>query len=104
MNLYDPSAKLSMANTAEELARRYKITREEADAFGYRSQVLAKKARDAGAFALETFPVEVTLGDRKLIPFHPDSVRAVGGSPHGLLRACEERPLGARASCPPCSG
>ena len=32
MSLYDPSAQLAMANTAEELARRYEISREEADA------------------------------------------------------------------------
>jgi acetyl-CoA acetyltransferase len=51
MSLYDPSAKLAMANTAEELARRYEITREQADAFGHRSHVLGpRQARDAGAF------------------------------------------------------
>ncbi len=59
MSLYDPSAKMAMANTAEELARRYKITREEADEFGYRSQRLAKESRDAGWFAEEIEPVEV---------------------------------------------
>ena len=63
MSLYDPSAKLSMANTAEELARRYGITREQADRFGYRSHVNAKKARDAGAFAEETVPVVVETGE-----------------------------------------
>ncbi len=57
--LYDPSAKMAMANTAEELARRYKITREEADAFGLRSQQNAKAARDAGWFDEEIVPVEV---------------------------------------------
>jgi acetyl-CoA acetyltransferase family protein len=59
MSLYDPGGKLAMANTGEELGRRYGITREEADEFGYRSQVLAKKARDAGHFAEETAPVQV---------------------------------------------
>ncbi|MCA9717665.1 MAG: thiolase family protein, partial [Myxococcales bacterium] len=59
MSLYDPGAKLAMANTAEELGRRYKITREEADAFGYRSQTRAKAARDAGHFAEEIEPVTV---------------------------------------------
>ncbi|MCA9590776.1 MAG: hypothetical protein KC657_36000, partial [Myxococcales bacterium] len=54
MSLYDPSAKLAMANTAEELARRHEITREEADRFGFRSHQLAKAARDAGAFDEET--------------------------------------------------
>jgi acetyl-CoA acetyltransferase family protein len=63
MSLYDPSAKLAMANTAEELARRYEITREESDAFGLRSHQLAKAARDAGAFAEETEPVEVAGED-----------------------------------------
>jgi acetyl-CoA acetyltransferase family protein len=63
MSLYDPSAKLAMANTAEELGRRYGITRDEADAFGYRSHVNAKKARDAGAFAEEVAPVTVETGD-----------------------------------------
>lgn len=57
--LYDPSAKLAMANTAEELARRYGITREQADAFGLRSHVNAKRARDAGAFDEEIEPVIV---------------------------------------------
>ena len=59
MSLYDPGAKLAMANTGEELGRRYEITREQADAFGYRSHTLAKQSRDAGAFAEETVPVTV---------------------------------------------
>jgi len=58
-NLYDPSARMSMANTAEELARRYQITREQADAFGLRSHRNAKQARDAGWFAEEIEPVVV---------------------------------------------
>jgi acetyl-CoA acetyltransferase family protein len=62
MCLYDPSAKLSMANTAEELGRRYGITREECDRFGYRSHANAKKARDAGHFDEEIEPVAVGRG------------------------------------------
>jgi acetyl-CoA acetyltransferase family protein len=62
MCLYDPSAKLSMANTAEVLARQYKITREECDRFGYRSHVNAKAARDAGWFDEEIEPVTVEQG------------------------------------------
>jgi acetyl-CoA acetyltransferase family protein len=57
--LYDPSARLSMANTAEELGRRYEITREQADAFGLRSHRNAKRSRDAGAFDEEIEPVVV---------------------------------------------
>ncbi|MBI2393362.1 MAG: thiolase family protein [Deltaproteobacteria bacterium] len=59
MSLYDPSANMAMANTAEELGRRYGITREQCDAFGYRSQQLARHARDAGWFTTETEPVVV---------------------------------------------
>ncbi|MGB8930781.1 MAG: thiolase family protein [Anaeromyxobacteraceae bacterium] len=58
-NLYDPSARMSMANTAEELARRYGITREQADEFGLRSHRNAKRARDAGLFDEEIEPVLV---------------------------------------------
>jgi acetyl-CoA acetyltransferase family protein len=59
MSLYDPGARMSMANTAEELGRRYSITREEADAFAYRSHANAKRARDAGWFDEEVEPVTV---------------------------------------------
>jgi len=59
MALYDPGAQMSMANTAEELGRRYEITREQADRFGQRSHVLAKQARDAGWFDEEIEPVTV---------------------------------------------
>jgi acetyl-CoA acetyltransferase family protein len=57
--LYDPSARMSMANTAEELGRRYKITREQADEFGLRSHRNAKRARDGGLFDEEIAPVTV---------------------------------------------
>ncbi len=70
MSLYDPSANLAMANTAEELARRYQITREQADAFGHRSHVLAKKARDAGAFKEEIVPVPVETQDASFTVEH----------------------------------
>ena len=61
MNLYDPGAGLAMANTGEELGRRFGITREQADEFGYRSNVMAKQARDAGFFAEETESVTVRM-------------------------------------------
>jgi len=57
--LYDPGAQMAMANTAEELGRRYGITRMEADEFGYRSQVNARKTRDEGWFSEEVEPVTV---------------------------------------------
>ena len=60
LSLYDPAAQMAMANTAEELGRRYGITREEADLCGFRSHVNARKARDAGWFDEEIEPVTVT--------------------------------------------
>ncbi len=59
MSLYDPGARMAMANTAEELGRRYGITREEADRFAYRSHTRAKRARDEGWFDEEIEPVTV---------------------------------------------
>jgi acetyl-CoA acetyltransferase family protein len=61
MGLYDPGARMAMANTAEELGRRYEITREQCDEFGYRSHANAKAARDAGWFDEEIEPVSVRL-------------------------------------------
>lgn len=59
MSLYDPSAKMAMANTAENLGRKYGITREQSDEFAYRSHVRAKAYRDAGGFDGEIAPVTV---------------------------------------------
>ena len=70
MSLYDPSAKLAMANTAEELARRYAITRDESDRFGLRSHQRAKAARDAGHFDAETVPVTVETGAGSFVVKH----------------------------------
>lgn len=67
LSLYDPSAKMAMANTAEELARRYEISREQADAFGFRSHQLAMAARDAGHFAEETSSVDGVEHDTHIL-------------------------------------
>jgi acetyl-CoA acetyltransferase family protein len=61
MGLYDPGAGMAMANTAEELGRRYGITRAECDEFGARSHRNAQHARDSGWFDEEIEPVSVQL-------------------------------------------
>ncbi len=48
-----------MIETAENLAREYKITRDEADAFAMESHSRAAAAWDAGKFADEVVPIEV---------------------------------------------
>ena len=57
--LVDSYNGLGMANTAENLGRKYGISREAADEFAYRSHVLAAKARESCRFSEEIVPVEV---------------------------------------------
>jgi len=56
--LVDSYNGLGMANTAENLARKYGITRDEADAFAHRSHTLAAQARESCRFSDEIVPVE----------------------------------------------
>src|SRR3954454_5128956 len=56
-----PDAYLSMGLTAERLATRYGITREQADEFSYQSHQKALSAIAAGNFEEETVPVSVTF-------------------------------------------
>jgi acetyl-CoA acyltransferase len=54
-----PDTYLSMGLTAENLARKYQITREQQDAFALRSHQRAVAAIDAGRFKDEIAPLEV---------------------------------------------
>lgn len=56
-SLLDPNCGLTMAQTAEELAAKYDISRAEVDQVAYNSQQRAKAAWDAGYFAAEITPV-----------------------------------------------
>ena len=55
-----PQYYIAMGHTAEEVANRYNVTREEQDAFAVRSHELAEKAIKEGKFKDEIVPVEVT--------------------------------------------
>src|ERR671938_226415 len=57
--LLDTYCNTPMAGTAETLARRHEISREEQDKYALRSQQEAKRALDAGIFAEEITPVEI---------------------------------------------
>ncbi|GER85397.1 acetyl-CoA acetyltransferase [Thermogemmatispora aurantia] len=61
--LIDTYIGCGMAITAENLAERYGLTREEVDAYALRSQVAARRAQQAGWLAEEIVPV--TVRDRK---------------------------------------
>ncbi len=58
----DPLAGMAMGETAERLNQRYRIPREEQDAYAARSHELAHAAWEAGAFAREVVPVEGSEG------------------------------------------
>ncbi len=58
------AATWNMGLTAEALQQMYDISRQEQDEFGLRSQVLAKKAIDAGYFTDEIVPVTVPTGKK----------------------------------------
>lgn len=56
-----PEYYMGMGHTAEQVAMKYGISREEQDAFAVRSHERAAKALAEGKFADETVPVDVTL-------------------------------------------
>jgi acetyl-CoA acetyltransferase family protein len=58
--LLDTYCNTPMAGTAENLARKHQISREEQDSYALRSQQEAKRAQEAGIFAAEITPVEIT--------------------------------------------
>src|SRR5918995_3548244 len=57
--LLDTYCNTPMAGTAENLARKFEVSREEQDRYALRSQQAAKRALDEGFFADEITPVEV---------------------------------------------
>ncbi|GAB9465519.1 3-ketoacyl-coa thiolase, mitochondrial [Globisporangium polare] len=60
--LTDSYSNTPMGITAENLAEKYGITREECDAFGLRSQTLWAQANAAGHFDAEIVPLDVKVG------------------------------------------
>jgi acetyl-CoA acyltransferase 2 len=59
--LQDPQCGLSMAQTAENLAEQYHLTRREVDEYALLTQQRAKRAWDEGVFDDEVIPVQVRL-------------------------------------------
>jgi len=73
--LLDTYCNTPMAGTAENLVRKFSISREEQDAYALRSQQEAKRASDAGYFADEIVPVEVKSRRSSFIFDHDDHMR-----------------------------
>lgn len=57
--LFDPLSGNTMGETAENVAEKYDVSREDQDEFGLRSQQLAEKAIKAGKFKEQIVPVEI---------------------------------------------
>lgn len=55
----NPAYYTSMGLTAEEVAKKYKVSREDQDKFAFDSHMKALKAQDAGFFKEEIYPVNV---------------------------------------------
>jgi len=65
-SLKDPQCGLSMAETAESLAEKYKLTRKEVDEIAVASQRRAKQAWDACAFQDEVIPVTIKVKGKEV--------------------------------------
>ena len=61
-----------MGNTAENLAEKYNISREDQDLFAYNSQMKAKNAQNSGRLAEEIIPVEIPQRKKETIIFDKD--------------------------------
>lgn len=74
--LTDPAAAISMIQTAENLATRYGITREDVDAFAATSFARAVAAQEAGWFTDEIVPVASETFERE--GYKPRGIRLAG--------------------------
>src|SRR6266498_1018948 len=73
--LLDTYCNTPMAGTAENLARKFEISREEQDRYALRSQQAAKHALDSGVFAEEIVPVEIKSRKGSTFFDHDDHLR-----------------------------
>ena len=62
----------SMGNTAENLAQKYNISREDQDKFAYNSQIKASNAKKNGRLAMEIVPVVIPQRKKESIIFSED--------------------------------
>lgn len=82
VGLTDTYCKMPMAITAENLAEKFKISRQEVDEFALRSQHLWKKAHDEGRFNDELAPVTVKVKKQEVqvtVDEHPRPQTAIEG-------------------------
>ena len=75
-----------MGVTAENVADRYEISRDEQDTFALRSQNLAEKAQAAGRFQEEIVPVEIPQRKGDPIVFQEDEFIRKGATIEGIQK------------------
>jgi len=83
--LLDTQCDLYMANTAENLAEKYGITREEADAYALRSQQAADRAYREGRLKEEIVPIEIK-SRKTTVMFEEDDHRRPNTTLEGLAK------------------
>jgi acetyl-CoA C-acetyltransferase len=82
----DPLSGLVMGQTAENLARKYDISRDEQDEYALRSQQRAQAAIDAGRFDAETVDLQVKARKGAVIQFARDEHPRAGTTPGDLQK------------------
>ncbi|RKH55776.1 thiolase family protein [Corallococcus llansteffanensis] len=86
----NPEVYTSMGATAENIASRYSVTREDADKFAAESQRRAATAREQGKFKEEIFPVTTTMydedGARKEVTVSVDTILRPETTVEGLAK------------------
>jgi acetyl-CoA acetyltransferase family protein len=73
--LYDPFCKFFMAQTAENVAKKVGISREEQDEYALRSHQLGAAAVKAGKFAAEIAPLTVQKGRKEFVVDSDDHIK-----------------------------
>ncbi|MEO0479205.1 MAG: acetyl-CoA C-acetyltransferase [Planctomycetota bacterium] len=73
--LYDPYCGCFMAQTADNVAKKFEVSREEQDAYALRSHQLGAAAVKAGKFADEIVPVTVKKGRHEIVVDDDDHIK-----------------------------
>jgi acetyl-CoA C-acetyltransferase len=100
--LLDPSANVTMGDTAENLARQYQITRPQVDAFAAQSFERAVAAQKSGFLAGEIAPVKNEAFERA--PYQPRGLKLKGTNELNADTHVRPSPVEALATIRPAFG
>ncbi|MCC6816071.1 MAG: acetyl-CoA C-acyltransferase [Saprospiraceae bacterium] len=76
----------SMGQTAENLARKYNISREDQDQFAFASQAKYSKALENGLLKSEIIPIEIKISKTELLNFSHDEFHKPNTTLEGLAK------------------